>query len=124
VKDEKGNPEARYVRQALIDTLEIMARGQRKGKLSRVDLIDAQLQELIMFGFVFDGADLSNANLSHCDLGNASFVNAKLWRADLSHSKLTNADFTNAQLWDANLGNANLENAIVRTPHTNAATNF
>jgi len=120
----KVSGEKKFVRQALADALGAMLRRKRRHEFPALNLIDAQLDELIMFGFPFDDADLTQASLTHCDLGNASFVNAKLWRANLSHAKLTDANLTGAQLWDANFSHANLENALIRTPHVNAQTRF
>ena len=120
----KVSGEKKFVRQALADALGAMLRRKRRHEFPVLNLIDAQLDELIMFGFPFDDADLTQASLTHCDLGNASFVNAKLWRANLSHAKLTDANLTGAQLWDANFSHANLENALIRTPHVNAQTRF
>jgi uncharacterized protein YjbI with pentapeptide repeats len=120
----KVSDEEKFVRQALVDALGAMLRRRRRHEFPVLNLIDAHLDELIMFGFPFDGTDLTQASLAHSDLGSASFVNAKLWRANLSHAKLTDANLTGAQLWDANLSHANLENALIRTPHVNAQTRF
>jgi len=125
----KVSGEKKFVRQALVDALNDMLQRRRRRRLFRrkppaLNLIDAHLDQLILFNFVFDGANLTQATLKHSDLGNASFVNAKLWRADLSHAKLTEADLTDAKIWDADFSHANLENAVIRTQHVNAQTRF
>lgn len=120
----KVENEAKFVRQALIDALGEMLRKSRRHSLTPLNLIDAKLDELIIFGFRFDKSDLTQAILCHSDLGDTSFINAKLWRADLSHAKLTNTDFTDAQLWDTNFSHANLENSLILTPHVNEQTRF
>ena len=50
--------EKKFVRQSLINALRDMCHMARKGKLLKRDLIDAQLNELIMNGFIFDGMNL------------------------------------------------------------------
>jgi pentapeptide repeat protein len=122
----KVKPEEKFVRQALVEALKTMLSRcvSRDFENQSFTLIDANLDELIMYKFPFDRIDLTNASLQRADLGGATFRQSKLWKADLTHSKLASADLTGANLWDTNLSRCNLKDATIVTPYVNDLTKF
>ncbi len=76
--------------------------------LSHCNLIRAELNGARLNGALFNGANLVNARLKGCELGKTEFRDANLIKANLSGSKLINADMSGATLTDANLSGASL----------------
>lgn len=76
-----------------------------------IRLIGAYLDRLIMMGFVFDYADLTEATLTESGLEGASFVGVNLWKASLHNSNLMGTDFTAARLWETDLTKTNITGA-------------
>lgn len=72
--------------------------------------------------FNFSGLDLTQADLSHSNLGRANFQGAILRGADLSFSNLTGADFTNADLYEANLNFSAMDGVNLTGANVEGAT--
>jgi len=116
--------EERFVRQEAVHALHTMLLRRDTDEFPHPNLIGAKLDQLIMYGFPFDGADLTQASLRECDLGGASFARAKLWKAIVTHSKLSSANFSGAELWDADFSHSNLERANFRNAKLNKVNFF
>ena len=77
-----------------------------RGKLSGVDLVDANLS-----GIDLESTDLSGAKLTGAKLNNTDLKRAKLVHTILRGADLEGADLSEAQLHGADLVNANLSRA-------------
>jgi hypothetical protein len=112
----------RFVRQALIESLQAMLRAEKKR--AHVRLEHACLDELAMMGFDFADFEMTSTTIRNSGLEGANFARANLWRVALHKSNLERADFSEAKLWDADLSNTNLQHAILRTTLVNPNTRF
>jgi len=79
--------------------------------LSRANLYGANLTGADLSGADLSGANLSGTNLSGTNLFRANLVEANLTGADLSGANLTGADLSRADLSGANLTGADLSGA-------------
>jgi uncharacterized protein YjbI with pentapeptide repeats/DNA-binding Xre family transcriptional regulator len=90
--------------------------------LSDADLSDADLSEVNLRGANFQGADLSNADLSKVNLRGANLSDADLSDADLRGANLSDADLSDADLSGADLSDAGLSGADLRGARIDAQT--
>jgi len=81
--------------------------------LYRADLSGADLSGANLTGADLSRADLSGANLYRADLSGADLSGANLYRADLSRADLSGANLSGANLYRADLLRANLYRAYL-----------
>ncbi len=86
-----------------------------KGGYQYATLKGTNMKEVRAVGCIFDGADLTEANLSEAIMRGASLRNADLVDANLQGADLRNVDLSNANLYGVNLRNANLQGADLRS---------
>lgn len=77
------------------------------------DLTGANLAGEELKGEDYSGADLTNANLQDADLENANLSGAKVDRANLKNATLNQADLSAASFIDTDFSYSNLENADI-----------
>jgi uncharacterized protein YjbI with pentapeptide repeats len=85
-----------------------------KANLREADLTKANLVRAILSHADLAGAILFNAKLGGADLSHAHFLVADLSHADLSHARLSHADLDHADLNNADLRYADLSDTILR----------
>ena len=82
---------------------------------------DSNLEEAVLSGAQLDGANFTNANLSHANLEGAVLSNAELWRANLLGANLGGANLFKANMTEIDLRQANLHRCDLKGANLYAA---